>query len=91
MKERKVLHGGGVSKPHTALDYASCYIRFSTPPLVLYFPYSTCNGALTSTSSTSNLECIWQPDHLLPIRGSGDDHHQTNNIIQDTKHRPNSD
>ena len=32
---------GGVSKPHTAIDYASWCKNFSTPPLVLYFPYST--------------------------------------------------
>ena len=25
----------------------STYMSFSTPPLVLYFPYSTCTGALT--------------------------------------------
>ena len=32
-----------------ALGYASCYMSFSTPPLVLYFPYSIYTSALSNT------------------------------------------
>ena len=39
----------GVSKPHTALCYASCCMSFSTPLLVLYFLYSTLTSALIYT------------------------------------------
>ena len=39
------------SRANTALGFASCCICHSTPPLVLYFPYITRNGALTYTCS----------------------------------------
>ena len=40
---------GGVSKPHNALGYASCFMSFSTPSLMLYFPYNTHTGDLSNT------------------------------------------
>ena len=46
----KYSTGGGVLNPHTALGYTSCCMSFSTPPLMLYFPYSIRTGALTNTN-----------------------------------------
>ena len=43
-----VLGVHGVLKPHIALSYASCYMSFSTLPLVLYFPYSIHTSPLTT-------------------------------------------
>ena len=36
---------------YTALSYALCCTCYSTSPLMLYFPYSTRDGSLTSFHS----------------------------------------
>ena len=45
MRKNTVLGVGLVS--NTALGFILCCIYHSNPPLILYFPYITCNGALT--------------------------------------------
>ena len=46
---QKIQYSGWDFMSNTALGFASCCIHHSTPPLILYFPYTTLNGALTYT------------------------------------------
>ena len=52
LQKSTVLRVGSLA--NTALGFTLCCICHLTPPLVLYFPYITRNGALTYTCSTKH-------------------------------------